>query len=206
MASLIDRVGSRHGRLTVISRTTGPRADKVYWLCRCDCGKEKAVVSGDLTTQNTVSCGCYLKERITKHGCSGKGSYHTWRAMMRRCYKKRDKDYPRYGGQGVTVCAAWHEYAVFARDMGEPYGTQTLDRIDTYGDYTPDNCRWASVAVQNRNTRVRKNSKSGFTGVRLHNGRWYAEITAQRKKYYSKACASVEEAAAARKKLEAVYW
>jgi hypothetical protein len=104
------------------------------------------------------------------------------------------------------VCPEWFDYKAFATDMGEPEGTQTLDRIDPYGDYNKANCRWASVTTQNRNTRVRRNNKSGFTGVHFRDNAWYGEITAQRKKFYSKACRTVEEAAEARKQLELLHW
>lgn len=43
-------------------------------------------------------------------------------------------------------------------------------------------------------------------GKNLRQGKWYGEITVQKKKYYSKACNTVEEAAAARKELERLHW
>jgi hypothetical protein len=125
---------------------------------------------------------------------------------MRRCYNPKDKDFKRYGAVGVTVCPEWHGYKNFALHMGEPKGNETLDRIDPNDSYSVENCRWASPTIQARNIRVRATSKSGYTGVHLRKGKWYAEITSQKKKYYSHACNTVEEAAAARKELEQRYW
>jgi hypothetical protein len=201
-----DRTGQRFGRLSVVEQAGRNELKKVLWKCRCDCGAEVIVVAGSLVTGNTNSCGCALKETITKHGGTGKGSYNTWRAMIRRCNNPEDKDYPRYGGKGVSVCAEWLDYAKFAEAMGEPVGDETLDRIDVYGNYEPNNCRWAGVKTQNRNTRLRVNSTSGFTGVSAVGKRYMAKITANRKSYYSKLCDTVEEAAAARKELERLHW
>jgi hypothetical protein len=161
-------------------------------------------VAGDLTTGNTASCGCVIPN--FKHGGWNKSSYNTWRAMIRRCTNPNDKDYKRYGALGVKVCPQWSDYLQFAKDMGEPSGDETLDRINTYGDYTPENCRWASLPVQARNVRIRANSESGHIGVHMRNKKWYAEITAKKKKFYSKACETIEEAAAARKELERIHW
>lgn len=207
MPRFVDRTGQKFGKLTVLARNGTNHYKKVMWHCRCDCGNELDVVAGSLVTGNTSSCGCYLKEVITKHGGSGKGSYNTWRAMMRRCYKKEDKDYSRYGAVGVTVCSRWHEYANFADDMGEPNGDETLDRINTYGNYEPGNCRWAGVKTQNRNIRVRQNSKTGYIGVSTpYPGKWMAKITVGKKSFYSKCYSAIEEAAAARKELERIHW
>lgn len=206
MGTFIDRAGQRYGRLTVLERAGTNALKKVVWECRCDCGNTAYRTAGDLVTGNSVSCGCYLKERITKHGGWKKSSYNTWRAMMRRCYNAKDKDYKRYGAIGITVCPEWHDYLNFAADMGEPEGTQTLDRIDPYGDYIKENCRWSTPTVQARNTRVRKTNKSGAIGVHLRGSKWYAEITFRKKKYYSRACETLEEATAARKELERKHW
>lgn len=206
MGKFVDRAGQRFGRLIVLERAGTDALKKVVWKCRCDCGNETHVTSGSLTTGNTVSCGCYLKERITKHGGWKKSSYNTWRAMIRRCTVLTDKDYKRYGAVGIGVCAEWADYKKFAEDMGEPEGNETLDRINPYAGYTKDNCRWSTPTVQARNIRVKKINKSGVTGVHLRGKKWYAEITARKQKYYSHACETLEEAAAARKELERIYW
>jgi len=207
MPKLIDRVGQRFGRLLVLEEAGRNALKKVLWRCRCDCGTVVTRTSGDLVTGNSVSCGCYLKERITKHGGWKKASYNTWRAMLRRCTVPTDKDYPRYGGRGIKVCAQWMEYPRFVADMGEPVGDETLDRIDVYGDYTPENCRWAGVQTQNRNVRVRATSKTGVVGVsKTVSGTYMAKVTVKKRSFYSKCFATIEEAAAARKELERLHW
>ena len=202
----IDRLGQRFNRLLVVEPAGRDRNKKVLWKCLCDCGQTTVVTSGSLVTGNTTSCGCVLKEAITKHGGTGKGSYNTWRAMMRRCYKELDKDYKNYGGRGIVVHAPWHEYLVFASEVGEPTGKQTLDRIDVNGHYEPGNVRWAEPSVQMRNMRFPKTNKTGVLGVLFHNNRYYANITAQGKKFYSKCFEKLEDAAAARKELERIHW
>ena len=207
MPKFIDRTGVRYGRLVAVERAGHTPAKKVLWRCLCDCGAQTLVDTCRLVTGNTTSCGCYLKEKITRHGGSGKGSYNTWRAMIRRCTVPTDKDYPRYGGLGVRVCPQWFDYKQFAADMGEPTGDETLDRRDTTGDYTPENCRWAGVTTQNRNVRVRATSKTGVTGVsKTIAGTYMAKVTVKKKSFYSKCFATVEEAAAARKELERIHW
>ena len=203
---LVDRTGQRFGKLVVLEQAGRNNLKKVLWKCKCDCGNESVVVSGSLVTGNTTSCGCHIMEAITKHGGTGKGSYNTWRAMMRRCYNVNDKDYPRWGGKGIVVHQPWHDYATFAADVGEPVGNETFDRIDTTGNYTPDNCRWATPTVQARNIRTPKTSKTGVTGVLFHGGKFYGCITVKKKKYYSKVFNTVEEAASARKELERLHW
>ena len=206
MSKFKDRTGIVYGKLTALICTGRNNLGKPVWKCRCECGKEVDVVSGSLASGNTTSCGCYFKERITKHGGWQKGSYNTWRAMIRRCTVATDKDFPRYGARGVSVCPAWLKYEQFAADMGEPQGDETLDRIDPYGNYEPSNCRWAGVKTQNRNLRVRANSKTGIVGVSVVGKKFLAKVTVGKKSYYSKMCATVEEAAAARKELELLHW
>jgi hypothetical protein len=201
----IDRTGVRYGKLVAVKDAGRNKHKKVMWECLCDCGNVTVVPSGALVTGNTTSCGCDAGNY--KHGGTGKGSYNTWRAMVRRCTKPEDKDYPRYGGVGVSVCERWLVYENFAADMGEPNGDETLDRIDVYGNYEPNNCRWAGVKTQNRNVRVRSNSKTKVTGVsKTNSGTYMAKVTVGKKAFYSKCFKTIEEAAAARKELERLHW
>ena len=207
MAIRNDLTGKVIGKLTVLRPTIRNKHSQMLWECQCECGNITTVVSGALAGGRTKSCGCLIQESVTKHGGWKKSSYNTWRAMIRRCNNPKAKDYCRYGAVGVTVCPEWLDYLTFEKDMGEPVGDETLDRIDTYGDYTKDNCRWAGVQTQNRNIRVRENSKTGVIGVSItHNGKYMAKITVKKNAYYSKVFDTVEEAAQARKELELKYW
>lgn len=88
--------------------------------------------------------------RATKHPL-----YRLWCMMRSRCYDENWKDYPRYGGRGIKVCATWDNFWTFLSDMGErPTPQHTLDRIDNSKDYGPSNCRWATRYEQQQNTRV----------------------------------------------------
>jgi hypothetical protein len=206
MPNFIDRAGKRFGRLVAVRRAGTDHLKKPLWQCICDCGNTTLVNSSSLSSGNTTSCGCYLKEKITKHGGAGKASYNTWRAMMRRCYNPKDKDFYKYGGKGIYVHAPWHDYVTFAKDVGEPVGDQTLDRIDPDGSYTPNNCRWASLTTQNRNIRMSKRNKSGIRGVLKIGPSWYAQITAKRNVFRSKAQKTIEAAIDARLDLERIHW
>lgn len=77
--------------------------------------------------------------------------------MRVRCNNPNNESFKYYGGRGITVCERWNDFWVFAADMGTRPKGNSLDRIDPNGNYEPGNCRWATVAEQNRNKRsVRK--------------------------------------------------
>lgn len=77
--------------------------------------------------------------------------------MIGRCHNPNSSGYSSYGGRGITVCERWRDFANFLADMGERPEGKTLDRIDGSLGYFPENCRWATVGEQNRNTRRNHN-------------------------------------------------
>ena len=81
--------------------------------------------------------------------------YRIWVAMRNRCNNPKTPRYSDYGGRGITICAEWDSYEVFQKwALSHGYREDlTIDRINNDGNYSPDNCRWVTKAVQNRNSR-----------------------------------------------------
>lgn len=50
--------GLKFGKLTVIDEIPIDNNCKSKWLCKCDCGNECIVITSQLTTGKTKSCGC----------------------------------------------------------------------------------------------------------------------------------------------------
>ena len=59
---MLNLVGRKFGRLTVVKEAERKRKYVRYWLCKCECGKEVIVQQGHLTKKHTRSCGCIFLE------------------------------------------------------------------------------------------------------------------------------------------------
>lgn len=174
----LDLTGQRFGKLTPIKVKGASKSGSLIWLCRCDCGKETRVASGNLRARSTKSCGCSRHIRPLgcgkKHGLSNSRVYNIWRGMIARCSKPKTTHYKYYGGKGLKVCDRWSIFQNFIDDMGIPENNQSIDRIDGSKGYFKENCRWVTSMQQMSNTK--KNHFLTFNGETLHISGWARKI------------------------------
>lgn len=161
MGKKIDLTGQKFNMLTVIKElgvVKSGRSNNVVWLCQCECGNETQVQTRILKSGGVKSCGCLAKINHPKtHNMSFTPEYACLKGIKSRCHNPKNKKWHLYGGRGIKVCERWlgkDGLVNFVADMGlRPSPDHSIDRIDTNGHYEPNNCRWATTKVQNRNKR-----------------------------------------------------
>lgn len=126
-----DRTGDRHGRLTVISHAGKDHRNKHLWLCLCDCGNKKVVVSDNLSSGKSNSCGCLKAEFLSQKG-NQYGLYEDReKALLKVQYshlKRRDKN------KGFSDTISLEAFSILSKSpckyCGLEYSKEIEDRLN----------------------------------------------------------------------------
>ena len=163
--------------------TPNSKQKKRFGIYKCGfCGTEFRTCTYMVTIKHTVSCGCYRKEQARKatstHGNTKSKLYSTWAKAKARVTNQNTANFMDYGGRGITMCDEWlnsfekfQEWAYLVGYTEETHKNLSLDRIDVNGNYCPENCRWTTRTIQNRNQTKRRDNNSGYKGVSYHKDR-----------------------------------
>ena len=144
-----------------------------FGIYKCGfCGNDFKTNTQGILRGNTKSCGCYQKRRASEthktHGLRYTRLYSIWANIKDRTLNINTKVFNDYGGRGIAICEEWKNDFMSFHDwaMSNGYSDElSIDRIDNYGGYSPENCRWTTKTIQARNTRIAKNNTSGYKGV-----------------------------------------
>lgn len=170
-----DLSGQRSGMLVLLSRGRTRKSRKTTFVCECDCGKTKEILT-ECIKRGQRSCGCLPNYAIHGQYIGGRTSptFSSWNAMVRRCTNPADSSYKLYGARGIGVCGRWQHgeggksgFECFLEDMGpRPSRSHSLDRFpENAGNYEPGNCRWATRSEQQNN--MRSNRFVVYAGERM---------------------------------------
>lgn len=166
MPCKINITGQKFGLLTAIKESEKRSKKGIFWICLCECGRINLVATGTLRNGGAKSCGV-CKPGGYKYGESTLRIKRIWNLMMWRCYKESSNRFHIYGARGIEVCSEWHDYFKFKKwALENGYdNTLSIDRINNWGNYEPNNCRWASNLQQARNRR--NTAYTFFDGSRI---------------------------------------
>ena len=202
---LQDIIGKKFGTLTVIEHLGTNKDKNNIFLCRCDCGNELIKTYSHAIKTVSKSCpNCRSKYRDINQTKEFEALYSVWTDMSNRTTKNHKHNRSCYKNHNITVCAEWRKdfrsFYNWAMANGYKYeklpngmNKYTIDRIDPYKGYFPENCRWITIQEQQKNkinnTRIKLqgkdyilselaekyNIKTGTLYYRLYKYKWSLE-------------------------------
>ena len=216
---IIDIVGKRYGRLTILEFVRyDKRNEDTYWKCECDCGNKK-IISKRYLRGGTKSCGCLSRELASKR----------WKSSNK--FEKQGNHMVGYTNNNVkfyfdtedfeTVKKyCWHITSagyiatrIYSKDNKKSkiilmhrmllnYPKDATDHInkDTT-DNRKHNLRDVSDSDNKINHRLYINNTSGYNGVTFNKrlNKWVAQLRYKNKNHYLGCYKSISDAVLARK-------
>ena len=140
--------GRRFGRLLVLHIAKKKSFRNWQWVCQCSCGNKTTVSATRLVKGNTVSCGCFRREAVSKRRRYLRPYESSYNLLVIDNNKRKNKHpieltyeefltftkikFCHYCGDAIK----WQDY----RKGGEGNTGYNLDRMDPTLGYTKSNC------------------------------------------------------------------
>jgi len=142
--NLIDEIGNRYGKLTVIARAENTENGNAQWLCRCDCGNEIIVRGRCLRRNNgTKTCGCFHQDKILPNGLAAQRKLLY---VYKRNAEKRnlewllsDDEFYAITKQNCHYCGTKPSQVQKTQATSDDYVYNGIDRLDNNRGYVSGN-------------------------------------------------------------------
>jgi len=136
--------------ITTASSTSIKKSRYAIFECTKCTNHFKARATGATARKQTTCRDCTLsKNQYYKHPL-----YAIWNGIVQRCYSTKRKDYHKYGGKGVTMCAEWRNDSTAFIDwcLGNGWNnTLVIDKdiksreLEVHPIYSPDTLSFIST-------------------------------------------------------------
>jgi hypothetical protein len=208
---VINLVGNKYSKLTVLDEPPIYKNNNFYWRCKCDCGNENVLVRGShLTGGDIKSCGCLLREKLGNNYDLNEACGVGYTSKNEKFYFDVEdyeliKDYTWYiSNVGYVVnhtnniILLLHRLIMNCKDH-----SFVVDHIDRNPlNNRKNNLRITDERMNQLNRKNNKNNKWGVMGVYKNKNTWTSTI-----RYYGKDIClgrfdNFEDAAIARLKFE----
>jgi hypothetical protein len=218
--------GQVFGRLTVIERCGKNKWGNSLWLCECSCDNKRIIVSqNSLHNRNTQSCGCLMKEIVSKtqkkyneFNLSGKyGIGITTNGRIVFYFDLEDYDliknycWCNSKDNHITAKVNGKTIGLHRLIMGVEYISDvTIDHKDHNHpeDNRKENLRFCTNSQNNYNRGTPSNNTSGTIGIywRKNRNKYASRITVDNKTINLGCFTNIEDAIIARLTAESLYF
>lgn len=158
----MEYIGKKYNNWTIIDFIGQGKHLESLFRVRCDCGNEEIKAISAITKKKSKECKNCFSGAI-KHGLSKTHLNKIWRDIKARTNpNNKSSNIRNYAKLKISICEEWaNDFMAFYNwslangysDEKLPNGKHkwTIDRINVYGDYCPENCRWVTMKEQCRN-------------------------------------------------------
>lgn len=221
----IDAIGNKFGRFTIISQPIykigNDNRERKYYPCKCQCGEYRDVLSDNLLSGKSKSCGC-LNNELCVQRMLDRATLNDYEFTSDVCIGYTNKgiflvdieDYDKIkdfhwsiNSDGYIVENNGIRISRIIMNASSDVFVDHKHGYESRFDNRKSNLRLATVQQNNFNRKTYANNKLGVRGVsQAKNGKYVAHIGFNYKRIYLGTFDTLEEAIVARKDAENKYF